>query len=57
MTSDGTPDDIRCGCGRLLARRLSGRIEIKCRRCERTITIDLDGLPADGRFVEQAKPT
>lgn len=54
MPPDTSPADIRCGCGRLLARRVTGRIEIKCRRCDRTITIDLEGLPEDGRFVEQA---
>jgi hypothetical protein len=56
MAHDSAPDDIRCGCGRLLARRTSGRIEIKCRRCDRTITIDLDALPDDGKFVEQPPP-
>jgi hypothetical protein len=54
MASDPDPDDIRCECGRLLARRVNSRIEIKCRRCDRTITIELDGLPDGGGFVEQA---
>jgi phage FluMu protein Com len=44
-------DDIRCDCGRLLARRVSGGIEIKCRRCDRTVVIRLDGLPEDGSFI------
>lgn len=51
MASDPVPEnEIRCDCGRLLARRVSGGIEIKCRRCERTITIRLDGQPDDASF-------
>jgi hypothetical protein len=44
-------DEIRCDCGRLLARRVRGGIEIKCRRCERTVLVRLDRLPADGSFI------
>lgn len=57
MASDRAQDnDIRCDCGRLLARRVSGGIEIKCRRCDRTISIQLEALPDDGSFVEQRPP-
>lgn len=45
-------NEIRCDCGRLLARRAGASIEIKCRRCDRTIVINIDALPADGLFVE-----
>jgi hypothetical protein len=41
---DHTGAELRCGCGSLLARRVEGRIEVKCRRCKRTIVLDL----ADG---------
>lgn len=27
-------DDVRCGCGNLLARVTNGEIELKCRRCK-----------------------
>jgi hypothetical protein len=32
---------LRCACGSLLARYVAGRIELKCRRCKRTVTIPL----------------
>jgi phage FluMu protein Com len=39
------PDDVRCECGRLLARKVPGGIELKCRRCGRLmrLTIELFG--------------
>jgi len=40
-------DELRCECGRLLARRVSAGIELKCRRCARTITIRLADLSDD----------
>jgi hypothetical protein len=27
-------DDVRCGCGNLLARVVGGEVELKCRRCK-----------------------
>ena len=33
---------LRCQCGSLLARVVPGGIEVKCRRCKRTIVIALD---------------
>ena len=32
-------NDIRCFCGGLIARVREGGIELKCRRCKRTIII------------------
>jgi hypothetical protein len=33
--------DLRCGCGNLLARRVAGGVELKCRRCKRTVVLPL----------------
>jgi phage FluMu protein Com len=33
---------LRCHCGNLLARVVPGGVEIKCRRCKRTVVISLD---------------
>ena len=52
MTDRAHRDEIRCDCGRLLARRVNDVIEIKCRRCERIIAIRLEDLPVDGAFVD-----
>jgi hypothetical protein len=35
------PDNLRCHCGSLLARLVPGGVELKCRRCKRTITVPL----------------
>jgi hypothetical protein len=32
---------LRCHCGSLLARLVPGGVEVKCRRCKRTIVIAL----------------
>ncbi|MEW6246196.1 MAG: hypothetical protein AB1555_05725 [Nitrospirota bacterium] len=37
-------DDIRCECGRLLARWCATGIEIKCKRCRRVRTIPLTSI-------------
>lgn len=34
---------LRCFCGSLLARRVSQGIELKCKRCKRTLIVPLDG--------------
>jgi hypothetical protein len=34
--------DLRCGCGSLLARRVAGGVELKCRRCKRTVVLPLE---------------
>jgi len=40
---DGLPVcDLRCGCGNLLARLVSGGVELKCRRCKRTVMLPLE---------------
>jgi len=36
-------DDCRCLCGNLLARVVGDRVELKCRRCKRTLLIPLTG--------------
>lgn len=33
---------LRCACGSLLARFLDGKLELKCRRCKRTVMVALD---------------
>ena len=35
------PDDCRCLCGSLLARVVDGAVELKCRRCKRTLRVEL----------------
>jgi hypothetical protein len=40
----GPGADLRCDCGSLLARRVAGGVELKCRRCKRTVVLPL----ADG---------
>jgi hypothetical protein len=32
---------LRCHCGSLLARLVPGGVEVKCRRCKRTVVIAL----------------
>lgn len=32
---EGGCEDVRCGCGSLLARVVDGAVELKCRRCKR----------------------
>jgi hypothetical protein len=45
-------DDCRCLCGNLLARVVGDRVELKCRRCKRTLLIPL----AAGRRPSPARP-
>ncbi len=35
-------DSCRCACGSLLARLVPSGVEIKCRRCKRTLVIPLE---------------
>ncbi|MGC4122754.1 MAG: hypothetical protein QM765_50915 [Myxococcales bacterium] len=46
-------DQLRCGCGSLLARRVEGGVELKCRRCKRVIVLPLteddDAPPPEAR--------
>lgn len=39
------PELHRCLCGSLLARCVPGGVELKCRRCKRTVTIPLEKPP------------
>ena len=43
----GGGDLVRCDCGSLLARYVGGRIELKCRRCKRIITVAVELTPED----------
>ena len=36
------PSDLRCACGSLLARRVGDAVELKCRRCKRTVLIPFE---------------
>lgn len=39
--------ELRCTCGSLLARYVGGKVELKCRRCKRTmwISVSAEGEP------------
>jgi hypothetical protein len=36
--------DCRCLCGNLLARVVGDRVELKCRRCKRTVLVPIAGV-------------
>lgn len=38
--------EMRCSCGSLLARLVTGGVELKCRRCKRTVVLPLEGSAA-----------
>jgi hypothetical protein len=38
-----TSEDCRCVCGRLVARFVPGGVQLKCRRCKRTMLVALPG--------------
>jgi hypothetical protein len=40
--------ELRCTCGSLVARYVDGKVELKCRRCKRTIwiAVSAEGEPA-----------
>lgn len=40
-----TSADCRCACGSLVARLVEGGVELKCRRCKRTLVVAL--TPSD----------
>lgn len=52
--------DCRCACGSLLARWVEGGVELKCRRCKRTVLVPLAtddgalGAPALGARAQGA---
>jgi hypothetical protein len=35
-------NELRCGCGSLLARLVGGSVELKCRRCKRVWNIPVE---------------
>jgi len=41
--------ECRCSCGSLLARLVEGGVELKCRRCKRTVVVPLVGTAPAGR--------
>jgi phage FluMu protein Com len=42
--------DLRCACGSLMARVTAAGVELKCRRCKRTVVVPLSR--AGGAWVE-----
>jgi len=46
--------DCRCLCGSLLARLVEGAVELKCRRCKRTLILPLSEGPVGLDAVETA---
>jgi phage FluMu protein Com len=50
--------DCRCLCGSLLARWVDGAVELKCRRCKRTLRVSLaaqeETPPASGPTLRAA---
>jgi hypothetical protein len=46
--------DCRCLCGSLLARLVSGGVELKCRRCKRTLLVPFE--PGTGQLAAAAEP-
>lgn len=43
-------DELRCDCGRLVARRVSGGIELRCGRCKARLFIALGSDDVVGRL-------
>jgi phage FluMu protein Com len=39
---DPSGGDCRCLCGSLLARVVAGGVELRCRRCKRTVVVPLE---------------
>ena len=44
------PEEVRCGCGSLLARIRKEGIELKCRRCKAKSLIPLGSIAGDIRL-------
>jgi phage FluMu protein Com len=47
--SAGACEDVRCGCGSLLARFVDGAVELKCRRCKRVWRLPVEDAAARDR--------
>ena len=43
-----TDAPLRCACGSMLARYVSGGVELKCRRCKRTMIVPVEGEREEG---------
>lgn len=50
------PADVRCECGALLARKVPGGLEIRCRRCRRSVLILLSDLASGPRVLSLCAP-
>jgi phage FluMu protein Com len=44
--------DLRCHCGSLIARIVDGKLEVKCRRCQRVGLLDLSSLGTTPEALE-----
>jgi phage FluMu protein Com len=51
--SSSEADDCRCLCGSLLARVVDGQVELKCRRCKRTLRVPLSDVTAGEAPVQE----
>jgi hypothetical protein len=49
------PNECRCLCGSLVARRVPDGVELKCRRCKRTVVLPLE-LTAPAPRAREATP-
>ncbi|MDJ0848488.1 MAG: hypothetical protein QNK04_08930 [Myxococcota bacterium] len=49
-------EDCRCLCGNLLARWVADGVELKCRRCKRTVHLPLSSISRDGLRPVRAIP-
>ena len=41
----GSPGDLRCVCGSLVAKVVGDFVELKCRRCKRTLRVPVQRGP------------
>jgi len=48
--------DCRCACGSLVARLVDGGVELKCRRCKRTLLVPLTAGTGAGTGVPASDP-
>lgn len=49
---DAVDAELRCGCGSLIARWVEGGVELKCRRCKRTIVLRVGARVAELSHAE-----
>ena len=50
------PSECRCLCGSLIARRVPEGVELKCRRCKRTVVLPLLDLVRPAGSPPEARP-